>query len=257
MKIIDGESYDKLLSSIAIIMNVTKSDIQNELNKYPNDLIDKEFIEQFYNSQFYKNHNSNYDGIYLFHLTRCTDEMLQNIKEKGLLKPKEAIKYIKMDIANHFNVIGLKQTLLNIDDNSLKRNPVDNNIYAMSVNINDESFKKIDKRKSYHFLDKQSGPEYVRDILNILQQKYDYTLDYLKFTKPYIVKVFIDKEDLEKTEKYENLLKKINISLGDYYLLQYLYIVYIFLNNINTDFSSYTCNQNILIKIIEVEEQDE
>lgn len=257
MKIIDGESYDKLLSSIAIIMNVTKSDIQNELNKYPNDLIDKEFIEKFYNSQFYKNHNSNYDGIYLFHLTRCTDEMLQNIKEKGLLKPQEAIKYIKMDIDNHFNVTGLKQALLNIDDNNLKRNPVDNNIYAMAVNVNDEAFRKIDRNKDYKFLNKEQGSEYVIDILNALQPQYNFILDYLKFKKPYIIKVFIDKKELEKTVKYEQLHKKINISLSDYYLLQYLYIVYIFLNNRTTYFSGYTCNQNILIKIIEVEEQDE
>lgn len=254
MKIIDGESYDTLISSLAFIMGTTESKIQNELIKYSNDLSETEFIENFYNSNFYNKSNSNYDGIYLFHLTRCTDEMLQNIKEKGLLRPKEAIKYIKMDIDNHFNVEGLKQTLLNIDDNKLKRNPVDNKIYAMAVNINDESFSKIDRNKDYKFLNKEQGSEYVLDLLNALQSKYEYILDYLKFTKPYIIKIFIDKKELEKTTKYEELHKK-KISLSDYYLLQYLYIVYRFLNNRTTYFSGYTCNQNRLIKIIEVEEE--
>ena len=78
-------------------------------------------------------------------------------------------------------------------------------------------------------------------------------LDYLKFTKPYIIKVFIDKKELEKTVKYKKLPKKINVSLSDYYLLQYLYIVYIFLSNSTTYFSGYICNKNILLKIIEVE----
>lgn len=253
MKIIDGESYDTLISSLAFIMGTTKNEIQNELIKYSNDLSDTDFIKKFYNSNFYKKYNSNYDGIYLFHLTRCTDEMLQNIKEKGLLKPKKAIKYIKMDIANHFNVAGLKQALLNVDDSKLKRNPVDNNIYAMAVNVNDESFRKIDRNKDYKFLNKEQGSEYVIDVLNALQPKYNFILDYLKFTKPYIIKVFIDKKELEKTVKYKKLPKKINVSLSDYYLLQYLYIVYIFLSNSTTYFSGYICNKNILLKIIEVE----
>ena len=83
MKIIDAESYDSLILSIIDIMEIELTNIQDELNKYPNDLSEKEFIEKVYQSKFYKGYN--YDGIYLFHLTRCTDNMLLNIKEKRII----------------------------------------------------------------------------------------------------------------------------------------------------------------------------
>lgn len=249
MKIIDAESYDSLISSIIDIMEIELTNIQDELNKYPNDLSEKEFIEKVYQSKFYKGYN--YDGIYLFHLTRCTDNVLLNIKEKGLLPPLEAITYIKNDIINLFE---LKHDALNFDNSKLISNPVDNSIYAMQVNISDKKIKKIDEETNYHFLDKQSGPEYVRDILDLYEKKHSLTLDYFSYTKPYIIKIFIKAEDLEKTKNYIDFYKEYNMSLKDYFLLSYLYILYIFLKNMTIRFSGFICNKNNIEKIILMEE---
>ena len=249
MKIIDAESYDNLMLSITDIMGVTNINIKSELSKYPNDLSEDEFIEKVYKSKFYKGYN--YDGIYLFHLTRCTDNMLFNIKENGLLPPLEAITYIKNDITNIFE---LKHDALNFDNSKLIRNPVDNSIYAMQVNISDKKVKKIDEETNYHFLDKQSGPEYVRDILDKYKEKYGFALDYFNYTKPYIIKIFIKDEDLEKTKNYIDFYNRYNMPLKDYFLLSYLYILYIFLKNMTIRFSGFICNKNVIEKIILVEE---
>ena len=167
------------------------------------------------------------------------------------MPPLEAITYIKNDITNIFK---LKHDALKFDNSKLIRNPVDNSIYAMQVNISDKKVKKIDEETNYHFLDKQSGPEYVRDILDKYKEKYGFALDYFNYTKPYIIKIFIKDEDLEKIKNYIDFYNRYNMPLKDYFLLSYLYILYIFLKNMTIRFSGFICNKNVIEKIILVEE---
>lgn len=254
LNIIDGESYESLIKSISSIMKVTPLEIKNEFSKYPDGFDFFDFINKMFYSDFYRYSNHNYDGIYLFHMTRCTDTMLLNIKKKGLLRPNLVINDIKNDIYFYLKS-RIKKEDLNIDNNKLTRDPNnDNNVYAMEVNIINKDLKKIDSSNAYHFLDKFAGPEYIDDILRILKAKYCDIPNYHNYTKPYIIKIFVSTIDLEKIEKYENIKKELDVSLQEFYLIKYLFILYNYHKQIKMHYSSYICNNNCVKKIIELEE---
>lgn len=235
MKELDGETKEQLLLSLANIFEISSKKIMDILNYLPNDLSREEVYAEVV--KYVK--NTKYDAVYVFHYTRCSEEMKKNIKKYGLINAMDAMNYIFKDIYLHFKKNISKddyEKLVNKIKNNysnLTRNPIsDNCINGFLLNV-------LPYNKP-HFLIKGQGPELVCDVIDEMSKEYKFFQKYHDYLKPYIIKVKIIDQCKEK------------------YLIELTYYLYLLIKNGN-DYSGleYTLTFNDTKNIEYIKEVDE
>lgn len=187
----------------------------NILSELPEDITKEEVYKEV--TKFTK--TKKYDVLYVFHYTRCSDGVINNIKVNGIVNAIDAMDYIFKDIYLHFqnniSAHDYKKLVSKVKNNysNLIRNPIrDNCINGFLLNVLPYN--------SPHFLIKGQGPELVCDVIDEMSKEYIYFQKYHDYLKPYIIKVKITDKCMEK------------------YLIELTYYLYLLIKN-NDDYSNF------------------
>lgn len=195
--------------------------------------------EEVYNEVTKFAKSKSYDAIYVFHYTRCSAEVIKNIKKCGLVNAIDAMDYIFSDIYLYFQKSisnhDYKKLVKKIKDNYSKitRNPTEDNcINGLLLNV-------LPYNKP-HFLIKGQGPELVCDVIDEMSKEYNFFRKYHDCLKPYIIKVKIINQCKEK------------------YLIELTYYLYLLIKN-GDDYSEleYTLTFDDTKNIVYIKEVDE
>ncbi len=221
--VIDSRSIYSIECSLSKILNLPLNEIKNRLNinieKYSSEELIRVIYDRF-NDEMY---NVNLDGLILYHMTRLSDEMINNIKLKGL-KPFENI------IDDWIN------ELFVIDDNIAN---IKNDVYK----LNNQKSHRDDYIYSELYIDGQyicfikDGPDFILNVFNNKEQFKKYILrytdleDYKRRTKPYLIKIYLKNSELENLSKYEKYFSS-EMSKLQYYICLYLNILCYYYRNL-------------------------
>jgi len=235
IKELDGENKEQLIYSLSNIFELPSKNLINILSELPDNITKVEVYNQV--TKFAK--NKEYDVIYVFHYTRCSEEIKKNIEKYGLVNAMDAMDYVFSDIYLHFqkNISNYdyKKLVNKIRNNysNITRNPIgDNCINGLLLNV-------LPYNKP-HFLIKGQGPELVCDVINEMSKEYNFFQKYHDCLKPYIIKVKIIDQCKEK------------------YLIELTYYLYLLVKN-GDDYSGleYTLTFGDTQNIVYIKEVDE
>lgn len=235
IKELDGETKEQLIYSLSNIFELPSKNLINILSELPEDITKEEVYNEV--TKFAK--NKKYGAIYVFHYTRCSDEIIKNIKKYGLVNAIDAMNYIFDDIYLHFkenitidDYTKLVKKIKNIYSKIIRNPKEDNCINGLLLNV--VPYNKL------HFLIKGQGPELVCDVINEMSKEYNFFQKYHDYMKPYIIKIKITDQCKEK------------------YLVVLTYYLYLLIQN-GDDYSrfEYTLTFNDTKNIVYIKEVDE
>lgn len=206
-KYIGGETTESFITTIANVLDMTSEQLLETLKAIPEDLE----IEEINAKIESMTEGKDFDYLYLFHLTRCTPDMKQSIKEKGLVPPMNIVKTLIDDIIKytHINIsreqyeIVLNKVISGQTTRNLQQDG--NYIYGLDFFILSED--------NMHFLRKERGPELVEDLIRELEKIDINAKNYRNFTTGYIIKMKARKENLKDDRILYKILRNLYCSI--------------------------------------------
>lgn len=210
MKYLDAETKETLIASLASVYEISKYELIKKIEKIPKNLEEEDALKVIKENFVAKE----YDTLYVFHYTMCTDEMINNIRNKGLINSIEAMNYILDDIYNHFkNRISLEEyniLIQEVKENycNLTRKPnKDKKINGYLMNVYPHF--------TPHFILKEEGPELLSDVIEKMSEKYPFFTEYYDYLEPYIIKVKLSDKGEKKYLEILTYYLYLIMSYGD------------------------------------------
>lgn len=214
--IIDSTSVYSIERSLKKILNLPLDKIKKNLKINIEEYEPNELLEEIYNIFKDELDIIKLDGLIMYHMTRLSDEMKKNIEINGLKPLKEVIDdwvYELFVVDN--NIDKIKNDLKKM----IEKPDYDYMYSGIYINGNNISFM-------------QCGPDIVAHIFRNRDRYFlkNYVLryksfeDYIKCTRPYFIKIYVDNSELENLAKNKSGIMSI-IDKEKYYVCLYLRIL--------------------------------